>query len=98
MERFAREKLTELGLMTIQNIRGGRNPFGRIVSGCRRVLELIQDVRSRGIPVILISHNMPHGFEVSDRLHIHRIGRRICIVNPRECAMSDAVAYMTGAI
>ncbi|WP_234463833.1 ATP-binding cassette domain-containing protein [Paracoccus caeni] len=125
MDRFAREKLTELGLMTIQNIdqpvetlSGGQRQgvavaraaaFGsRViildeptaalgVKESRRVLDLILDVRSRGIPIVLISHNMPHVFEVADRIHIHRLGRRLCVINPKEHTMSDAVAYMTGA-
>ena len=125
MEKFARDKLSELGLMTIQNINqavetlsGGQRQgvavaraaaFGSKiiildeptaalgVKESRRVLELILDVRSRGIPIILISHNMPHVFEVADRIHIHRLGRRLCVINPKEHTMSDAVAYMTGA-
>ena len=63
----------------------------------RRVLELIRDVRARGIPIILISHNMPHVFEVADRIHIHRLGKRLCVINPKDYTMSDAVAFMTGA-
>jgi fructose transport system ATP-binding protein len=125
MEKFAREKLNELGLMTIQNINqavetlsGGQRQgvavaraaaFGSKVvildeptaalgvKESRRVLELIRDVRSRGIPIILISHNMPHVFEVADRIHIHRLGRRLCVINPQDYTMSDAVAFMTGA-
>ncbi len=125
MEKFAREKLSELGLMTIQNIHqavetlsGGQRQgvavaraaaFGsRVVildeptaalgvKESRRVLELIRDVRARGIPIILISHNMPHVFEVCDRIHIHRLGRRLCVIDPKEHTMSDAVAFMTGA-
>ena len=125
MEKFAREKLTELGLMTIQNINqavetlsGGQRQgvavaraaaFGSKViildeptaalgvKESRRVLELILDVRSRGIPIILISHNMPHVFEVADRIHVHRLGRRLCVIGPKNHTMSDAVAYMTGA-
>jgi len=125
MRTFAREKLTELGLMTIQNIdqpvetlSGGQRQgvavaraaaFGSKVvildeptaalgvKESRRVLDLILDVRSRGIPIILISHNMPHVFEVADRIHIHRLGRRLCVIDPRAHSMSDAVAYMTGA-
>ena len=61
------------------------------------MLELIQDVRSRGIPIILISHNMPHVFEVADRIHVHRLGKRLCVINPADYSMSDAVAFMTGA-
>ena len=125
MEKFAREKLSELGLTTIQNIHqaveslsGGQRQgvavaraaaFGSKVvildeptaalgvKESRRVLELIRDVRNRGIPIILISHNMPHVFEVCDRVHIHRLGRRLCVIDPKEHSMSDAVAYMTGA-
>ena len=125
MRQFAREKLNELGLMTIQNIdqavetlSGGQRQgvavaraaaFGSKVvildeptaalgvKESRRVLELIRDVRSRGIPIILISHNMPHVFEVADRIHIHRLGRRLCVIKPSDYSMSDAVAFMTGA-
>ena len=67
------------------------------VKESRRVLELIQDVKSRGIPIILISHNMPHVFEVADRIHIHRLGKRLTVINPGDYTMSDAVAFMTGA-
>ena len=61
------------------------------------MLELIRDVRDRGIPIILISHNMPHVFEVCDRVHVHRLGKRLCVIDPKLHSMSDAVAYMTGA-
>jgi fructose transport system ATP-binding protein len=125
MRTFARTKLSELGLMTIQNIdqavetlSGGQRQgvavaraaaFGSKVvildeptaalgvKESRRVLELIRDVKARGIPIILISHNMPHVFEVADRIHIHRLGQRLCVINPKDYTMSDAVAFMTGA-
>lgn len=125
MENSARDKLSELGLMTIQNINqsvetlsGGQRQgvavarataFGSKViimdeptaalgvKESRRVLELILEVRERGIPIVLISHNMPHVFEVADRIHIHRLGRRLMVMNPKEHSMSDAVAFMTGA-
>jgi len=125
MEEFARQKLNDLGLMTIQNINqpvetlsGGQRQgvavaraaaFGSKViildeptaalgvKESRRVLELIKDVRNRGIPIILISHNMPHVFEVCDRVHVHRLGKRLCVIDPKTHTMSDAVAYMTGA-
>src|SRR6266446_8740271 len=61
------------------------------------VLALIRRVRDRGLPVILISHNMPHVFEIADRIHIARLGKRACIVNPKKITMSDTVAVMTGA-
>jgi fructose transport system ATP-binding protein len=61
------------------------------------VLELIRRVRDKGLPVILISHNMPHVFEIADRIHIQRLGKRACVVNPKAISMSDTVAVMTGA-
>jgi fructose transport system ATP-binding protein len=62
-----------------------------------QVLQLVRDLRARGLPVILISHNMPHVFEVADRIHIQRLGRRVAVVSPETHTMSEAVAIMTGA-
>ena len=62
-----------------------------------QVLQLIRDLRDRGLPVILISHNMPHVFDVADRIHIQRLGRRIAVVTPETHTMAHAVAIMTGA-
>ncbi len=126
MRQIAREKLSELGLMTIQNINqavetlsGGQRQgvavaraaaFGSNVvildeptaalgvKESRRVLDLILTVKSRGIPIILISHNMPHVFEIADRIHVHRLGQRLCVIDPKKYSMSDAVALMTGAM
>jgi fructose transport system ATP-binding protein len=62
------------------------------------VLDLIRRVRDKGLPVVLISHNMPHVFEVADRIHIARLGKRAAVVNPKKIGMSDTVAVMTGAM
>jgi fructose transport system ATP-binding protein len=63
-----------------------------------RVLDLIREVRARGLPVILVSHNMPHVFEVADRIHVQRLGRRATVVTPATHSMADTVAIMTGAV
>lgn len=62
------------------------------------VVDLIRKVRDKGLPVILISHNMPHVFELADRIHIQRLGKRIAVVDPKEVTQNDAVAIMTGAL
>lgn len=62
------------------------------------VLDLIRKVRDNGLPVILISHNMPHVWELADRIHIQRLGRRATVIKPDEFSMSDGVAIMTGAM
>lgn len=125
MERRARRRLTDLGLLTIQDIRqtvetlsGGQRQGvavaratafgGRIiimdeptaalgVKESRRVLRLIRDIKAHGLSVVLVSHNMPHVFEVADRIHIHRLGRRLCVIRPQAYSMDNAVAFMTGA-
>ena len=61
------------------------------------VLDLIRRVRERGLPVILISHDIPTVFDVADRIHIQRLGRRVAVVKPDETDMAEAVAIMTGA-
>jgi fructose transport system ATP-binding protein len=63
-----------------------------------QVLDLIRRIRERGLPVVLISHNMPNVFEVADRIHIQRLGRRVALVTPRQHSMSEVVAIMTGAL
>ncbi|MCE4027158.1 ATP-binding cassette domain-containing protein [Microbacterium sp. 22303] len=62
-----------------------------------QVLELIKRLRDTGVPVILISHNMPHVFEVADRIHIQRLGKRAGTITPQSHTMGEAVAIMTGA-
>jgi len=62
------------------------------------VLDLIRRINARGLPVILISHNMPFVFELADRIHIQRLGRRIAVVPPQSHTMSEVVAIMTGAL
>ena len=62
------------------------------------VLDLIRRVRDRGLAVVLISHDMPHVFEIADRIHVARLGRRAAVLDPRKISMSDTVAVMTGAL
>jgi fructose transport system ATP-binding protein len=125
MNEHARNRMTDLGIMTIQNmsqpvetLSGGQRqgvavaraaafesrvvimdePTATLgVKESNRVLNLIRTLRDKGLPIILISHDMPHVFEVADRIHIQRLGRRGAIVTPQSHTMSEAVAIMTGA-
>ena len=126
MRAEAKRQMSELGIMTIQDISqqveslsGGQRQgvavaraaaFGSKViildeptaalgvKESAHVLELILKVRDSGIPVILISHNMPHVFEVADRIHIHRLGKRVAVVTPKTHTMHEVVGIMTGAV
>jgi fructose transport system ATP-binding protein len=62
-----------------------------------QVLNLIQQIKARGLPVILISHNMPNVFEVADRIHIARLGGSAGVITPKSHTPTEAVAIMTGA-
>jgi len=62
------------------------------------VLDLIRRIRDTGIPVVLISHDMPAVFEVADRIHIHRLGKRATVVKPGDHEMNEVVGIMTGAL
>jgi fructose transport system ATP-binding protein len=62
-----------------------------------QVVDLIRRVRERGLPVILISHDMTHVFKLADRIQIMRLGRRVAVVTPESHSMPEAVAIMTGA-
>jgi len=63
-----------------------------------QVLKLIESERERGMPVILISHNMPQVFEVADRIQVMRLGKRVAVITPKTHDMREAVAIMTGAM
>jgi fructose transport system ATP-binding protein len=63
-----------------------------------QVLELVRRLRDHGIAVVLISHNMPQVFEIADRIHIHRLGRRVGLVRTADSTMTEVVSVMTGAM
>lgn len=62
-----------------------------------QVLDLIQRLRDEGLGIILISHNMPHVWEVADRIQVQRLGRCAAVITPQSHSMTDGVALMTGA-
>ena len=125
MHREARERMSELGLLTVtdlyqpvETLSGGQRQgvavaratiFGsRViimdeptaalgVNESMRVLDLIRTVRNQGTPIVLVSHNMPHVWEVADRIHVHRLGKRVAVIRPGSHSMTEGVAIMTGA-
>ncbi|MFZ2164709.1 MAG: ATP-binding cassette domain-containing protein [Propionibacteriaceae bacterium] len=61
------------------------------------VLNMIKQLRENGLAVILISHNMPHVWEVADRILIQRLGSCAGVITPSSHDMGEGVAIMTGA-
>ena len=62
------------------------------------VLELIKEVRGQGIAIIMISHNLPEVFAVSDRITVLRLGRTITTMNTSDTSLEAIVGMMTGAL
>jgi simple sugar transport system ATP-binding protein len=63
----------------------------------RKVLELIATVRSRGLAVVLISHNLPEVLEVSDRIEVMRLGARVARFQRGEADVERLIASISGA-
>jgi len=62
------------------------------------VLQVIRNVRDRGVAVVLISHNMPEVLEVADRIEVLRLGRRVARFHARDTTLERLVGAMTGAL
>jgi simple sugar transport system ATP-binding protein len=62
-----------------------------------RVLDLIQRIRESGKSVVLISHNLPHVFQVSNRIQVLRLGKRVATMRTEDVTMDEVVGAMTGA-
>lgn len=61
------------------------------------VLDMIKQLRDKGLGVILISHDMPHVWAAADRIHVQRLGRCAGVITPQSHDMGEGVAIMTGA-
>jgi len=64
----------------------------------RQVLELINEVRSQGLAIIMISHNLPEVFAVADRITVLRLGRTVTTLATKDTSLDAVVAMMTGAV
>jgi simple sugar transport system ATP-binding protein len=63
-----------------------------------RVNELIRNIRSAGLAVVLITHNLPFVFQVADRMEVMRLGARVARFPTEGTSMEDVVSAMTGAL
>jgi ribose transport system ATP-binding protein len=72
-------------------------PFAALgVRQTHRGLELIEQVRSRGVAVIVITHNMLHAFQVADRIVVLRQGRVAGVRAVGETTTDEVVTLITG--
>ncbi len=61
----------------------------------RRVLELVSNMRTRGISVIVISHNLEHVFQLADRIAVMKNGRLIGVVEAASTGRDAVVRMIT---
>ncbi len=66
------------------------------VKGIRKVLELVGELKERGISIILISHRLPNIFAVTNRILILRIGRRVGERITKETTPEEIIDLMVG--
>ena len=67
------------------------------VAQTHQVLELIKRLRQQGLGVVLISHNLRDVFEVSDRIIVLRLGKRLATFRPDSSTPEEVVGAITGA-
>ncbi|HVO20082.1 MAG TPA: ATP-binding cassette domain-containing protein [Anaeromyxobacter sp.] len=63
----------------------------------KKVLDLVRMLRSQGIPVIIISHQMYDVFAVTDRLVVMRRGKKVAERITKQTDTDEVVGLITGA-
>ena len=63
----------------------------------RKVLDLCRTLRDRGVPVLIISHNLQDVFAVADRIVVLRRARKVAELIAKETNTDEVVALMTGS-
>lgn len=66
------------------------------VAQTHEVLELIKELRTQGLGVVLISHNLHDVFEVADRIAVLRLGRNVATFRREETTPEEVIAAITG--
>ncbi len=68
------------------------------VEESQKVLELIRELREKGVSIILISHNLEHVFCVADRIIVLRSGEVVGERKTGETNQSEIVHMMMGVV
>ncbi len=67
------------------------------VEQTQQVKDLISQLRKKGLGVVVISHNLADVFDVSDRIIVLRLGRRVATFETRDVDAERVVGAITGA-
>lgn len=57
---------------------------------------IIRGLKERGVPLILISHNLRQVFDLVDRIIVFRRGRIVATLDAKDVDGNEVVAYITG--
>ncbi len=63
----------------------------------KNTLQLIKAVKERGTPIILISHNLDHVFQVADRVQVMRGGKNVGVVNVADTTQQAVLGMIVGS-
>jgi fructose transport system ATP-binding protein len=66
------------------------------VAQSRAVLEIVKEVRARGVSVAIISHILPHVLEIADRIVVMRHGRKVAEVPAAELDEHRLIELIVG--
>lgn len=62
-----------------------------------RVMSLIQNLKERNLGVVVISHNMQDVLEITDRIVVLRLGKRVATFETKSTQPEQVVSAITGA-
>jgi D-xylose transport system ATP-binding protein len=68
------------------------------VEQTQQVKALIQRLRDRGLGVVVISHNLGDIFDVTDRIVVLRLGKRVATFDTHDVNQEQVVGSITGAV
>lgn len=67
------------------------------VAETAKVLALVRRLKERGIATIIISHNLEHVFQVSDRVLVLRRGKKVAVRETKSTSADEIVKLITGS-
>jgi ABC-type sugar transport system ATPase subunit len=63
----------------------------------KAVLDMIRELNSQGLSVVIISHSLPDVFSIANRVTVLRLGATVTTANIADTSREDLVGMMTGA-
>ena len=61
----------------------------------KKVLDMIERLKEKGVSVLVISHNLEHVFSIADRIIVLKNGRLVDAVSPKHVSRTDVVKMIT---